>query len=289
VPRGPRPPRVPCRRSCARRRRRWSRSTNARAGRPQPWYARPTLYRYLTADSAARSHPAGKLVSVSPPDAIDQFLADRSGGHGTKALLIARCHLCSAHWPRAAWRRPRSRSALNSRPTEYGSTRSPPDVIDTPMHPDDAHPVYAGIHPLGRMGSFADIVRGVLYRESAAFVTGEFLHVTAVKALAARPRSAAPKRYGVTAVPTPLMERCRQFAPSPHSLLGKAARTGSCAPIRHQWACQLAPWPCRLPCWPPACTPHSAWWAWVARRLVSNPLAAVLACRAAADSPQNIW
>ena len=44
------------------------------------------MYRYLTADGAARSHPAGKLVSVSPPDAIDQFLADRSGCHGTKAL-----------------------------------------------------------------------------------------------------------------------------------------------------------------------------------------------------------
>ena len=51
----------------------------------------------LTADGAARSHPAGKLVLVSPPDAIDQFLADRSGGHGTKALLIAMCHLCSPH------------------------------------------------------------------------------------------------------------------------------------------------------------------------------------------------
>ena len=41
--------------------------------------------------------------------------------------------------------------------------------------------------------------------------------------------------------PDTLMERCRQFAPSPHSLLGTAARTGSCAPIRHQSACQLAP------------------------------------------------
>jgi hypothetical protein len=44
-----------------------------------------------------------------------------------------------------------------------------------------------------------------------------------------------------TGPPIPLMERCRQFAPSPHSLLGTAARTGSCAPIRHQSACQLAP------------------------------------------------
>ena len=41
--------------------------------------------------------------------------------------------------------------------------------------------------------------------------------------------------------PDTLMERCRQFAPSPHSLLGTAARTGSCAPIRHHSACQLAP------------------------------------------------
>ena len=46
----------------------------------------PTLYRYLTADSVARRAPPKRLVSVSPPDAIDQFLADRSGGHGTKAL-----------------------------------------------------------------------------------------------------------------------------------------------------------------------------------------------------------
>ena len=52
-----------------------------------------------------------------------------------------------------------------------------PGVIDTPMHPDDAHPVYASVHPLGRMGSIADIVRGVLYLASAAFVTGAFLHV----------------------------------------------------------------------------------------------------------------
>jgi len=73
-----------------------------------------------------------------------------------------------------------------------------PCVIDTPMHPDDAHPVYAGMHPLGRMGSFADIVRGVLYLESAAFVTGDSSTLTAVKALAARPRSAAPKKVRIS-------------------------------------------------------------------------------------------
>jgi NAD(P)-dependent dehydrogenase (short-subunit alcohol dehydrogenase family) len=52
-----------------------------------------------------------------------------------------------------------------------------PGVIDTPMHADDAPAVFAGMHPLGRMGTIADIVRGVLYLETATFVTGEFLHI----------------------------------------------------------------------------------------------------------------
>jgi NAD(P)-dependent dehydrogenase (short-subunit alcohol dehydrogenase family) len=50
-------------------------------------------------------------------------------------------------------------------------------VTDTPMHTDDAHAVFAGMHPMGRMGRIADIVQGVLYLESATFVTGEFLHI----------------------------------------------------------------------------------------------------------------
>ncbi len=52
-----------------------------------------------------------------------------------------------------------------------------PGVIDTPMHADADHAVLAGLHPLGRMGTVADIVKGVLYLETADFVTGEFLHI----------------------------------------------------------------------------------------------------------------
>jgi len=33
------------------------------------------------------------------------------------------------------------------------------------------------MHPLGRMGSIADIVEGVRYLEAAALVTGETLHI----------------------------------------------------------------------------------------------------------------
>ncbi|MDT7738400.1 MAG: hypothetical protein QOK09_1769 [Mycobacterium sp.] len=52
-----------------------------------------------------------------------------------------------------------------------------PGVIDTPMHAEDNHAALAAMHPQGRLGTVADIVRGVLYLEAAPFVTGEFLHI----------------------------------------------------------------------------------------------------------------
>lgn len=52
-----------------------------------------------------------------------------------------------------------------------------PGVIKTPMHPVETHAVMAGLHPMKRMGEIADIVDAVLYLETAAFVTGEILHV----------------------------------------------------------------------------------------------------------------
>jgi NAD(P)-dependent dehydrogenase (short-subunit alcohol dehydrogenase family) len=52
-----------------------------------------------------------------------------------------------------------------------------PGVIETPMHPTETHAFLAGLHPLGRMGEIREVVEAVLYLESAAFVTGETLHV----------------------------------------------------------------------------------------------------------------
>ena len=52
-----------------------------------------------------------------------------------------------------------------------------PGIIKTPMHPEATHATLAGLHPMGRMGEMSDIVDAVLYLESAAFVTGETLHV----------------------------------------------------------------------------------------------------------------
>jgi NAD(P)-dependent dehydrogenase (short-subunit alcohol dehydrogenase family) len=52
-----------------------------------------------------------------------------------------------------------------------------PGIIKTPMHPVETHDTLAGLHPVGRIGETSDIVDGVIYLESAPFVTGEILHI----------------------------------------------------------------------------------------------------------------
>jgi NAD(P)-dependent dehydrogenase (short-subunit alcohol dehydrogenase family) len=52
-----------------------------------------------------------------------------------------------------------------------------PGVIKTPTHVPETHDFLATLHPVGRMGEARDIVDAVLFLESAAFVTGEILHV----------------------------------------------------------------------------------------------------------------
>jgi NAD(P)-dependent dehydrogenase (short-subunit alcohol dehydrogenase family) len=52
-----------------------------------------------------------------------------------------------------------------------------PGIIKTPMHAPETHAALAGLHPVGRMGEVQEVVDAVLYLESAAFVTGETLHI----------------------------------------------------------------------------------------------------------------
>ena len=52
-----------------------------------------------------------------------------------------------------------------------------PGVIQTPEHPPETYDRLAALHPLGRVGQVSDVVDGVLYLESAPFVTGEILHI----------------------------------------------------------------------------------------------------------------
>jgi NAD(P)-dependent dehydrogenase (short-subunit alcohol dehydrogenase family) len=50
-------------------------------------------------------------------------------------------------------------------------------VIRTPMHDESSYAGMGALHPIGRVGEVADVVGGVLYLESAPFVTGEILHI----------------------------------------------------------------------------------------------------------------
>ena len=50
-------------------------------------------------------------------------------------------------------------------------------VIETPLNPPEAFTALAKLHPMGHVGQVSDVVQGILYLESAPFVTGEILHI----------------------------------------------------------------------------------------------------------------
>ncbi len=50
-------------------------------------------------------------------------------------------------------------------------------VIKTPIHDERSYASIGALHPVGRVGEIEDVVGGVLYLESAPFVTGEILHI----------------------------------------------------------------------------------------------------------------
>jgi NAD(P)-dependent dehydrogenase (short-subunit alcohol dehydrogenase family) len=55
-----------------------------------------------------------------------------------------------------------------------------PGIIQTPLHPAESYTpeALAGkLPPLGHVGQVSDVVDGILYLESAPYVTGEILHI----------------------------------------------------------------------------------------------------------------
>lgn len=50
-------------------------------------------------------------------------------------------------------------------------------VIKTPTHDDSSYTGMGALHPVGRVGEIEDVVGGIIYLESAPFVTGEVLHI----------------------------------------------------------------------------------------------------------------
>jgi NAD(P)-dependent dehydrogenase (short-subunit alcohol dehydrogenase family) len=73
-------------------------------------------------------------------------------------------------------------AATNSLAVEYASRGVRVNavslgVIKTPMHDESSYAGMGALHPIGRVGEVEDVVGGVLYLESAPFVTGEVLHI----------------------------------------------------------------------------------------------------------------
>jgi NAD(P)-dependent dehydrogenase (short-subunit alcohol dehydrogenase family) len=73
-------------------------------------------------------------------------------------------------------------AATRSLAAEYGSRGLRVNavslgVIKTPVHDESSYAGMGALHPLGRVGEIEDVVGGVLYLESAPFVTGEILHI----------------------------------------------------------------------------------------------------------------
>ena len=50
-------------------------------------------------------------------------------------------------------------------------------VIKTPLNPADSYAAAARLAPLGRVGQVSEVVDGILFLESSAFITGEILHI----------------------------------------------------------------------------------------------------------------
>lgn len=52
-----------------------------------------------------------------------------------------------------------------------------PGVTKTSMHTEEYYEMLASLHPLGRMGEASEVASAIVFLDSAAFVTGEILHV----------------------------------------------------------------------------------------------------------------
>jgi NAD(P)-dependent dehydrogenase (short-subunit alcohol dehydrogenase family) len=73
-------------------------------------------------------------------------------------------------------------SATKSLAIEYASrgirvNAVSPGVIQTSIHAPESYDALARLEPLGRVGQVSDIVDGILFLESAPFITGEILHI----------------------------------------------------------------------------------------------------------------
>jgi len=110
-------------------------------------------------------------------------MAEQGSGHVVQIVTTLAEH-ANAEFPSvlASMTKGGLAAATRSLAIEYASrgiraNAVSPGIIATPMHPPETRDGLGRYHPLGRIGTVADVVGAVLYLESAGFVTGEILHV----------------------------------------------------------------------------------------------------------------
>ena len=111
-------------------------------------------------------------------------MARRYGGHVVNiSATLAEVANASAPSVLAALTKGGLAAATRSLAVEYASrgirvNAVSPGIIQTPMYPADS---YEGLGdqlpPLGRVGQVSDVVDGILFLESAPYITGEILHI----------------------------------------------------------------------------------------------------------------
>jgi NAD(P)-dependent dehydrogenase (short-subunit alcohol dehydrogenase family) len=108
----------------------------------------------------------------------------RYGGHVVNiSATLAEVASSSAPSALAALTKGGLAAATRSLAVEYASrgirvNAVSPGIIQTPAHPCESYEGLGGqLPPLGRVGQVSDVVGGILFLESAPYITGEVLHI----------------------------------------------------------------------------------------------------------------
>lgn len=106
----------------------------------------------------------------------------QASGHVVTVTASIDNGIVGAHTALAALTKGGLNAATRALAIEYAShgirvNAVAPGVTRTPMHAEEYHEMLGGLHPLGRMGEASEVADAVVFLDSAAFITGEILHV----------------------------------------------------------------------------------------------------------------